>query len=162
MSNTLLMFPFFLFSLWLGIVESFDWFYRCCGALLCPDSVNTQEHISKSQVPGCWPWWVTANLFCVSIYGFHYCNVWLFELSLYSLIVDHFYITHLSVPAGWAFADSVLHRLAPLWVGARGLEFTWDYVLQGLEANANLVGSFSFFFFFNFKMDMTCFSRAIC
>lgn len=41
--------------------------------------------------------------------------------------------------AGWAFADSVLHRLAPLWVGARGLEFTWDYILQGLEANANLV-----------------------
>lgn len=40
---------------------------------------------------------------------------------------------------GWAFADSVLHRLAPLWVGARGLEFTWDYILQGLEANANLV-----------------------
>ncbi|KAL6527390.1 hypothetical protein OROGR_016480 [Orobanche gracilis] len=38
----------------------------------------------------------------------------------------------------WAFADSVLHRLAPLWVGARGLEFTWDYILQGLEANANL------------------------
>lgn len=32
-----------------------------------------------------------------------------------------------------------MHRLAPLWVGARGLEFTWDYVLQGLEANANLV-----------------------
>lgn len=44
--------------------------------------------------------------------------------------------------AGWAFADSVLHRLAPLWVGARGLEFTWDYILQGLEANANLVCSF--------------------
>lgn len=40
---------------------------------------------------------------------------------------------------GWAFADSILHRLAPLWVGARGLEFTWEYVLQGLEANANLV-----------------------
>lgn len=45
--------------------------------------------------------------------------------------------------AGWAFADSVLHRLAPLWVGARGLEFTWDYILQGLEANANLVRLFS-------------------
>lgn len=43
---------------------------------------------------------------------------------------------------GWAFADSVLHRLAPLWVGARGLEFTWEYILQGLEANANLVCSF--------------------
>ncbi|XP_075516955.1 uncharacterized protein LOC142551552 [Primulina tabacum] len=48
-----------------------------------------------------------------------------------------------AVGLGWAFADSVLHRLAPLWVGARGLEFTWDYVLQGLEANANLVLSIS-------------------
>ncbi|RVX15260.1 Transmembrane protein 147 [Vitis vinifera] len=47
-----------------------------------------------------------------------------------------------AVGLGWAFADSVLHRLAPLWVGARGLEFTWDYILQGLEANANLVCSF--------------------
>lgn len=46
--------------------------------------------------------------------------------------------------AGWAFADSILHRLAPLWVGARGLEFTWDYILQGLEANANLVYNFFF------------------
>ncbi|XP_010263802.1 PREDICTED: transmembrane protein 147-like isoform X2 [Nelumbo nucifera] len=44
-----------------------------------------------------------------------------------------------AVGLGWAFADSVLHRLAPLWVRARGLEFTWEYILQGLEANANLV-----------------------
>ncbi|XP_029117487.2 uncharacterized protein [Elaeis guineensis] len=44
-----------------------------------------------------------------------------------------------AVGLGWAFADSVLHWLAPLWVGARGLEFTWEYVFQGLEANANLV-----------------------
>ncbi|KAJ6940022.1 hypothetical protein NC651_006240, partial [Populus alba x Populus x berolinensis] len=48
-----------------------------------------------------------------------------------------------AVGLGWAFADSVLHRLAPLWVGSRGLEFTWDYILQGLEANANLVLSIS-------------------
>ncbi|KAH7436635.1 hypothetical protein KP509_05G028900 [Ceratopteris richardii] len=44
----------------------------------------------------------------------------------------------------WAFSDSLLHRLAPLWVGARGLEFTWDYLLQGLESNANLVFTISF------------------
>ncbi|XP_038970273.1 transmembrane protein 147 [Phoenix dactylifera] len=44
-----------------------------------------------------------------------------------------------AVGLGWAFADSVLHRLAPLWVGARGLEFTWEYIFQGFEANANLV-----------------------
>lgn len=41
--------------------------------------------------------------------------------------------------AGWAFADALLHRLAPLWVGAKGLEFTWEFLLQGLESNANLV-----------------------
>ncbi|KAF7144144.1 hypothetical protein RHSIM_Rhsim05G0183600 [Rhododendron simsii] len=40
-------------------------------------------------------------------------------------------------PYGWAFADSVLNRWSPLWVGARGLEFTWDYILQGLDANAS-------------------------
>lgn len=44
-----------------------------------------------------------------------------------------------AVGLGWAFADSVLHRLVPLWVGARGLEYTWEYIFQGLEANANLV-----------------------
>ncbi|KAG0620976.1 hypothetical protein M758_4G259100 [Ceratodon purpureus] len=44
-----------------------------------------------------------------------------------------------AVALGWAFADAVLHRLAPLWVGAKGLEFTWEYLLQGVEANAHLV-----------------------
>ncbi|KAL2623357.1 hypothetical protein R1flu_003562 [Riccia fluitans] len=44
-----------------------------------------------------------------------------------------------AVGLGWAFADSVVHRLAPLWFGARDLEFTWDYLLKGLESNANLV-----------------------
>ncbi|XLR34512.1 hypothetical protein HN51_043839, partial [Arachis hypogaea] len=36
----------------------------------------------------------------------------------------------------WAFADSVLHRLAPLWVDARGLGFTWDYILQRMKRRA--------------------------
>eukprot|EP00249_Psilotum_nudum_P005941 c19339_g2_i1 orf=598-1284(-) len=44
-----------------------------------------------------------------------------------------------AIGLGWAFADSLLHRLAPLWVGAKGLEFSWDYLMQGLEANVNLV-----------------------
>lgn len=57
--------------------------------------------------------------------------------------------------AGWAFADSVLHRLAPLWVGARGLEFTWEYILQGLEANANLVCSFMFKVFSSLRLKFT-------
>ncbi|KAL4394666.1 hypothetical protein AHAS_Ahas02G0174800 [Arachis hypogaea] len=43
----------------------------------------------------------------------------------------------------WTFIDFVLHRLVPLWVSTRELEFTWDYILQGLEANTNLVRYFS-------------------
>ncbi|KAL4365511.1 hypothetical protein AHAS_Ahas07G0113400 [Arachis hypogaea] len=37
---------------------------------------------------------------------------------------------------GWAFVDSILHRLAPLWVDARGLGFTWNYILQGMKRRA--------------------------
>ncbi|XAR61826.1 hypothetical protein NMG60_11016350 [Bertholletia excelsa] len=50
-----------------------------------------------------------------------------------------FYPSSLKSLHRWAFANSILHRLEPLWVGAKGLEFTWDYIWQGLEANANLV-----------------------
>jgi hypothetical protein len=57
-------------------------------------------------------------------------------VTLLSLIIKGWLFWGFS---GWAFAASVLHRLAPLWIGARGLEFTWEYILQGLEANANLV-----------------------
>ncbi|XLR38812.1 hypothetical protein S83_023472, partial [Arachis hypogaea] len=39
-------------------------------------------------------------------------------------------------PSSWAFVDSILHRLAPLWVDARGLGFTWNYILQGMKRRA--------------------------
>ncbi|KAJ4881748.1 hypothetical protein Rs2_38803 [Raphanus sativus] len=56
-------------------------------------------------------------------------------------------LTHRNISQNHKFQavglDAVLHRLAPLWVGARGLEFTCDYVLHGIEANANLVFTIS-------------------
>jgi len=60
-------------------------------------------------------------------------SLFLATITLLSLIIDVLGFS------GWAFADSVLHRLAPLWIGTRGLEFTWEYIFQGIEANANLV-----------------------
>jgi hypothetical protein len=48
-----------------------------------------------------------------------------------------------AVGLGWAFADSVLHRAIPLWVNARQLESSWDDLLQGFEANANLIFNLS-------------------
>ncbi|KAH9692729.1 transmembrane protein 147 [Citrus sinensis] len=52
-------------------------------------------------------------------------------------------LTHRNISQNHKFQAVGLGGLAPLWVGARGLEFTWDYLLQGLEANANLVLSIS-------------------
>lgn len=40
---------------------------------------------------------------------------------------------------GWAFAELVLTRLLFLWVGARGIEFDWKYMLKSLDANVTLV-----------------------
>ncbi len=32
-----------------------------------------------------------------------------------------------------------LTRAAPLWIGARGLEFSWEYIEMGVHANIDLV-----------------------
>eukprot|EP00240_Pyramimonas_obovata_P014352 CAMPEP_0118924680 /NCGR_PEP_ID=MMETSP1169-20130426/2707_1 /TAXON_ID=36882 /ORGANISM="Pyramimonas obovata, Strain CCMP722" /LENGTH=222 /DNA_ID=CAMNT_0006865811 /DNA_START=74 /DNA_END=740 /DNA_ORIENTATION=+ len=48
-----------------------------------------------------------------------------------------------AVGLGWALADSVLNRLAPL-MGAKSPEFSWAYLQAGGHANANLIVSVSF------------------
>jgi len=48
-------------------------------------------------------------------------------------------IKWLAVGLAWASADSVLKRLAPLWIGARSLEFDWKYVSMSIEANFGLI-----------------------
>eukprot|EP00741_Cyanophora_paradoxa_P003738 tig00000093_g3633.t1 len=45
----------------------------------------------------------------------------------------------LAVGLGWAIAESVLQRAAPIWMAARGMEFEWSQVQAGIEANANLL-----------------------
>merc|ERR1711879_213501 len=45
----------------------------------------------------------------------------------------------LSVGLGWAGAESILMRLAPLWIGARQLEFSWEYIQMSIEANFSLL-----------------------
>ncbi|ELR18256.1 uncharacterized protein ACA1_370090 [Acanthamoeba castellanii str. Neff] len=45
----------------------------------------------------------------------------------------------LSVGLGWAVAESILMRLAPLWIGARQLEFSWEYIQMSIEANFSLL-----------------------
>ncbi|KAJ0024020.1 hypothetical protein Pint_08872 [Pistacia integerrima] len=101
-------------------------------------------------------WWITcADLIIIKMCGIYPQELLKALIGFIDVAGLYFALTQLThrnisqnhkfqaVGLGWAFADSVLHRLAPLWVGARGLEFTWDYILQGLEANANLVLSIS-------------------
>lgn len=40
---------------------------------------------------------------------------------------------------GWSSGDFLLGRALPLWAGARGLQFDWQYLLMSLEANQMLV-----------------------
>ncbi|XP_014089105.1 BOS complex subunit TMEM147 [Bactrocera oleae] len=40
---------------------------------------------------------------------------------------------------GWAAAEVILSRGIMLWVGARGTEFSWIYILKCLESNVLLV-----------------------
>ncbi len=40
---------------------------------------------------------------------------------------------------GWAFAELVFTRVIFLWVGARGIEFDWKYILKSLDSNISLV-----------------------
>jgi hypothetical protein len=43
--------------------------------------------------------------------------------------------------AAWALAEAVATRLVPLWVNARGSDFSWEWTLMALEANVQLVGA---------------------
>jgi len=45
----------------------------------------------------------------------------------------------LALALGWAAAESVMVRLAPLWINARGLEFSWSHIHIAIEANINIV-----------------------
>ena len=42
-------------------------------------------------------------------------------------------------------AELVSMRLLPLWVGARGIEFSWRYIQLSLEANISLVRHDNFY-----------------
>lgn len=49
-----------------------------------------------------------------------------------------------AVGVGWAFADSVLKRAAPLWLGGFSPEFTFEHVQAALKSNVVLIQSLSF------------------
>ncbi len=45
----------------------------------------------------------------------------------------------LAVGLGWSFAQSITHYAPALWTGARGTEFSWEYLEMGVNANIDLV-----------------------
>ncbi|KAB7494144.1 Transmembrane protein [Armadillidium nasatum] len=53
------------------------------------------------------------------------------------------HIKILTAGLGWAAADLFLTRALPLWVGARGLQFDWKYILMSLDANVSLISHLS-------------------
>jgi len=45
----------------------------------------------------------------------------------------------LAVGLGWTFAESLILYLIPLWIGARGMEFEWEYIEMGVTSNISLL-----------------------
>ena len=62
------------------------------------------------------------------------------KLSLLAWVSDILAVglLQLSVLAGWAGADAVFSKILPLWVGARGAEFSWEYLQMGMDANLRI------------------------
>lgn len=51
----------------------------------------------------------------------------------------------LCVGVGWSFVQSLALYFIPLWIGARGTEFSWEYMLMGVASNVNLLLHMSLF-----------------
>lgn len=49
-----------------------------------------------------------------------------------------------AVGLGWSFGEALAKYLFPLWLGARGLEFSWEYIGMGVESNINLLMNMGF------------------
>jgi hypothetical protein len=45
---------------------------------------------------------------------------------------------------GWSTAEAIVSYLIPLWIGARGMEFSWQYIEMGVTSNINLVCTICF------------------
>ena len=62
-----------------------------------------------------------------------------------SLVMKHLRVSGqgelkiLAVGLGWGCAELISTQLLPLWVQARGLEFSWRYVQLSLDSNISLI-----------------------
>eukprot|EP01133_Synstelium_polycarpum_P005931 gene5931-6870_t len=45
----------------------------------------------------------------------------------------------IGIGLGWAYADAIMVRLVPLWIGAFPLEFSWSHLIHSLESNTSSV-----------------------
>eukprot|EP00823_Brevimastigomonas_motovehiculus_P000321 TRINITY_DN10414_c0_g1_i1.p1 TRINITY_DN10414_c0_g1~~TRINITY_DN10414_c0_g1_i1.p1 ORF type:complete len:226 (-),score=31.89 TRINITY_DN10414_c0_g1_i1:227-904(-) len=45
----------------------------------------------------------------------------------------------LIVSIGWSFAEALLTNLIPFWMGARGMEFSWEYIQMAITSNLNIL-----------------------
>ncbi|KAH8240982.1 BOS complex subunit TMEM147 [Drosophila bipectinata] len=71
------------------------------------------------------------------------CSVDIADLLGFALILSRIpgkgHSKLITAGLGWATAEVVLSRGIMLWVGARGTEFSWVYILKCLESNVLLV-----------------------
>jgi len=48
-------------------------------------------------------------------------------------------LSNVAVGLGWAVTDSIITKLIPLWLGAKGQEFSYEYLQMAIDSNILLV-----------------------
>ena len=63
----------------------------------------------------------------------------LFSLTISISIPKSEFHLNICDNVGWGFAEALLGKFMPLWFDTRGVEFHWENVIMGLDANIRLV-----------------------
>lgn len=93
-------------------------------ATFFPDSLATQDHFNLMAEM------LRASIDVIDLLGI---------ALMLSKIPGKGHSKLISVGLGWSAAELVLSRALPLWVGARGAEFSWIYIQKCLDSNILLV-----------------------
>jgi len=137
-----------------------------CLALACGPYILTYKHFELSEYGAFWKIIQLAGLYLMTelckmlllatlfpadfvsdpsvLSAFLHCTVDLGDIIGLSLVMKNISasgVTKVLIAGlGWATGDFFLSGALPLWAGARGLQFDWQYLAMSLEANVVLVG----------------------
>jgi hypothetical protein len=83
---------------------------------------------------------IRAEIFSTALRALHLVGVWaaIGRMNSAIKVLPGNELRLLCVGLGWSVAESATHYAPALWIGARGMEFSWEYLHMGVSANIDL------------------------